>query len=91
MVKIRLARYGSVHNPHYRVVVADVRRPRDGGFIENLGHYDPRKKTENFLSLDLERARYWMSQGAQPTDTARRLLKQAGAFRVAPAEPAPTV
>jgi small subunit ribosomal protein S16 len=81
MVKIRLTRMGSVHNPHYRVVVTDSRRPRDGGYLENLGHYDPRKKTENYLAIDLDRARYWLGVGAQPTDTARRLLRQVGAFK----------
>jgi small subunit ribosomal protein S16 len=86
MVKIRLARYGSVHNPHYRLVVADSRRPRDGGYIENLGHYDPRKKTENYLQVDLERARYWLGQGAQPTDTTRRLLRQAGLYKTTSAQ-----
>jgi small subunit ribosomal protein S16 len=80
MVKIRLARHGSIHNPHYRVVVADSRQPRDGGYIENLGHYDPRKKTENYLGLDLDRAKYWLSVGAQPTERAKKLLKQIGAL-----------
>ena len=78
MVKIRLSRFGSAHNPHYRIVVADVRRARDGGYIENLGHYDPRKTSENFLKVNAERAAYWLSQGAQPTQTARRLLKSQG-------------
>ncbi|GHF96709.1 30S ribosomal protein S16 [Deinococcus piscis] len=78
MVKIRLSRFGSAHNPHYRIVVADARRPRDGGYIENLGHYDPRKKTETFLKVDVERAQYWLEKGAQPTATARRLLKAQG-------------
>ena len=78
MVKIRLSRFGSAHNPHYRIVVTDSRRPRDGGYIENLGHYDPRKTTENFLKIDAERAAHWLSQGAQPTATARRLLKSQG-------------
>ena len=78
MVKIRLSRFGSAHNPHYRIVVADVRRPRDGGYIENLGHYDPRKTSENFLKVDVERAQHWLAQGAQPTDTARRLLRSQG-------------
>jgi small subunit ribosomal protein S16 len=78
MVKIRLSRFGSTHNPHYRIVVADVRRPRDGGYIENLGHYDPRKKSENFLKINAERAAYWLENGAQPTQTARRLLKSQG-------------
>ncbi|MDO4263192.1 MAG: 30S ribosomal protein S16 [Deinococcus sp.] len=78
MVKIRLSRFGSAHNPHYRIVVADARRPRDGGYIESLGHYDPRKKSETFLKVDVERAQHWLAQGAQPTATARRLLKSQG-------------
>lgn len=81
MVKIRLSRFGNKHNPHYRIVVADARRPRDGGYIENLGHYDPRKTTENYLKVDVVRARHWLAQGAQPTQTARRLLKAQGVFR----------
>ncbi|WP_027482000.1 30S ribosomal protein S16 [Deinococcus pimensis] len=80
MVKIRLSRFGSKHNPHYRLVVADVRRPRDGGYIESIGHYDPRKTTQENLKVDVERARYWLSQGAQPTQTARRLLRAQGVF-----------
>ncbi len=78
MVKIRLSRFGSTHNPHYRIVVTDSRNPRDGGYIENLGHYDPRKTTENYLKINSERAAYWLSVGAQPTQTARRLLKSQG-------------
>lgn len=86
MVKIRLSRFGSKHNPHYRIVVSDARRPRDGGYIESLGHYDPRKTTENYLKVNAERAQYWLGQGAQPTDTARRLLRQSGALRKQTAE-----
>ena len=78
MVKIRLPRFGSAHNPHYRIVVADARRPRDGGYIESLGHYDPRKTTETFLKVDVERAQEWLTKGAQPTATAKRLLKSQG-------------
>ena len=81
MVKIRLARFGSKHNPHYRIVVTDARRKRDGKYIEKIGYYDPRKTTHDWLKVDVERARYWLSVGAQPTDTARRLLRQAGVFR----------
>ena len=81
MVKIRLARFGSKHNPHYRIVVTDARRKRDGKYIQNNAHYDPRKTTPDWLKVDVERARYWLSVGAQPTDTARRLLRQAGVFR----------
>jgi small subunit ribosomal protein S16 len=78
MVKIRLSRFGSTHNPHYRIVVTDARRPRDGGYIEKLGHYGPSKKTQEFLKVNAERTAYWLSQGAQPTLTARRLLKASG-------------
>ncbi|GBF05089.1 30S ribosomal protein S16 [Deinococcus aerius] len=78
MVKIRLSRFGSAHNPHYRIVVTDARNPRDGGYIENLGHYDPRKTTQEYLKVNTERAAYWLSVGAQPTQTARRLLKSQG-------------
>lgn len=78
MVKIRLSRFGSAHNPHYRIVVTDSRRPRDGGYIENLGHYDPRKTSENYVKVNAERADYWLSQGAQPTATAKRVLKSQG-------------
>ncbi len=78
MVKIRLSRFGSAHNPHYRVVVADARRPRDGGYIENLGHYDPRKTSDNHVKIDVERAAHWLAQGAQPTQTAKRVLKSQG-------------
>ncbi len=60
----------------YRIVVADSRSPRDGRFIENLGTYDP-KKAENNFTLNLERARYWISKGAQPSDTVRSMLKKA--------------
>ncbi len=59
-------------------MVTDSRNPRDGGYIENLGHYDPRKTTENYLKINSERAAYWLSVGAQPTQTARRLLKSQG-------------
>ncbi|GHF57062.1 small subunit ribosomal protein S16 [Deinococcus metalli] len=78
MVKIRLSRFGSAHNPHYRIVVADARRPRDGGYIENLGHYDPRKTSDTHIKIDAERAAHWIAQGAQPTATAKRLLKSQG-------------
>ena len=78
MVKIRLSRFGSAHNPHYRIVVTDSRRPRDGGYIENLGHYDPRKTSENYVKVNTERADYWLAQGAQSTATAKRVLKSQG-------------
>jgi len=60
----------------YRIVVADGHSPRDGRFIENIGTYDPKKATNNF-KVDLERANYWISKGAQPSDTVRSILKKA--------------
>ena len=75
MVKIRLRRMGAKKAPYYRVVVADSRSPRDGRFIEELGTYDPMAEG-NKLNLDVERVEYWVSQGAQPTDTVRGLLKK---------------
>ena len=77
MVKIRLTRLGDAHTPFYRVVVSDSRRARDGGVIENLGTYDPLKKDNN-IQINAERAAYWISVGAQPTDTAKQVLKLAG-------------
>lgn len=78
MVKIRLMRMGSKKNPHYRVVVVDRRKKRSADYIESLGYYDPRETVEESLRLDAERARYWLDQGAQPTDTAVRLLEKVG-------------
>lgn len=80
MVKIRLTRLGDAHTPFYRVVVSDSRVARDGGVIENLGTYDPLKK-ENNIQVNAERAAYWLSVGAQPTDTAKQVLKLAGAIK----------
>ena len=78
MVKIRLRRMGAKKAPYYRIVVADSRSPRDGRFIEEIGTYDPLSET-NSLRVDLERAKYWIANGAQPTDTVRALLKKAEA------------
>ena len=75
MVKIRLRRMGAKKNPFYRVVVADSRAPRDGRCIEELGFYDPLAEGEQ-IKVDLERAKYWIDNGAQPTDTVRGLLKK---------------
>ena len=75
MVKIRLRRMGAKKAPYYRVVVADSRSPRDGRFIEELGIYDLMAEGDK-LKLDVERVKYWVSQGAQPTDTVRGLLKK---------------
>ncbi len=77
MVKIRLKRMGMKKNPFYRVVVADERSPRDGRFIDEIGYYDPMKKP-SLINIDKEKALDWMQKGAQPTDSARSLLKRAG-------------
>jgi small subunit ribosomal protein S16 len=75
MLSIRLRRAGATKKPHYRVVVADSREPRDGRFVEVLGHYDPRKDPA-VVKIDTERTDYWIGKGAQPSDTVRSLLKQ---------------
>ena len=76
-VKIRLARHGSKKNPIYRVVVADSRVPRDGRAIEEIGRYNPQTQP-SLVEIDAERAREWLSRGAQPTETVRKLLTIAG-------------
>ncbi|MDI6817532.1 MAG: 30S ribosomal protein S16 [Actinomycetota bacterium] len=76
-VKIRLSRVGGKKNPHYRVVVADSRSPRDGRFIEILGRYNPQTEP-SFIEINNEKASEWLKKGAQPTDQARNLLKIAG-------------
>jgi len=75
MLSIRLRRAGATRKPHYRVVVADSREPRDGRFVEVLGHYDPRKDPA-VVKIDTERTEFWIGKGAQPSDTVRSLLKQ---------------
>jgi small subunit ribosomal protein S16 len=79
-MKIRLARGGSKKRPHYSIVAADSRSPRDGRFIEKLGTYDPLlpKDNEGRVKIDLERAQYWLGQGAQTTDRVARFLEAAG-------------
>ena len=79
MVKIRMKRIGMKKMPFYRVVVADSRFPRDGRNIEEIGYYDPRQNPA-VIHIDNERAQYWIKCGAQPTDTARVLLKKSGAI-----------
>ena len=79
MVKIRLRRMGAKKNPFYRIVVADSRSPRDGRCIEEIGTYDP-LQSPSVTTVDAERVKYWISNGAQPTDTVRALLKKAGAI-----------
>ena len=75
MVKIRLRRMGAKKAPYYRVVVADSRAPRDGRCIEERGTYDPMAETDK-IKVNMERAKYWIANGAQPTDTVRGLLKK---------------
>ena len=76
-VKIRLRRMGAKKAPFYRIVVADSRYPRDGRFIEELGYYDPTKEP-SVLKVDDEKAKSWIPNGAQPTDTVKALLKKNG-------------
>jgi small subunit ribosomal protein S16 len=73
-VKIRLRRMGAKKAPFYRVVVADSRYPRDGRFIEEIGYYDPTKEP-SVIKIDMEKAQKWMANGAQPTDTVKKLIK----------------
>lgn len=78
-VKIRLRRMGAKKAPFYRIVVADSRYPRDGRFIEEIGFYDPNKKP-SLVNVDADKVKSWMANGAQPTDTVKRLLKENGAL-----------
>jgi small subunit ribosomal protein S16 len=77
MVRIRLRRVGAKKQPSYRVVVADQRAPRDGKFVEAIGHYNPRTEPITF-QIDEERALYWLSQGAQSSEPVERLLRKGG-------------
>ena len=79
-LKIRLYRGGAKKRPYYNIVVTDGRNPRDGRFIEKLGHYNPllAKTDENRVQYDEERAKYWLSKGAQPTDRVARFLSTGG-------------
>lgn len=79
MVKIRLMRVGKRKQPSYRVVVADSRSPRDGRIIEAIGHYHP-LEDPSVVSIDEDRAIYWLQQGAQPSDQVRQLLRITGAW-----------
>ena len=74
-VKIRLRRMGAKRAPFYRVVVADSRYPRDGRFIEEIGYFDPTKEPA-VVNIDGEKAKQWIANGAQPTDTVKALLKK---------------
>lgn len=77
MVKIRLMRMGMKGAPSYRVVIADARSPRDGRIIENIGWYNPLTEPST-IKIDAERAKHWLSVGAQPSDSVRSLLERAG-------------
>jgi len=79
MVRIRLRRIGAKRQPAYRLVVADARAPRDGAFIEEIGYYLP-QRAEPAIHVDVDRARTWLGKGAQPSQTARDLLRKAGVF-----------
>ena len=78
-VRIRLARHGGKKRPFYRIVVADNEAPRDGKFLENVGTYNPLLDPAE-INLKTDRIKYWMSQGAKPSDTVRSLLKKEGFF-----------
>ncbi|MBR0536520.1 MAG: 30S ribosomal protein S16 [Clostridia bacterium] len=79
MVKIRLRRMGAKKAPFYRIVVADSRYPRDGRFIEEIGFYDPMSEPAT-IKVDADKAKEWIANGAQPTDTVKVLLKKSGAI-----------
>lgn len=84
-VKIRMTRGGAKKRPYYRIVVADSRSPRDGRFIEKIGSYDPMlPKDRERVQLDVERCKYWLSQGAQPSDRVARFFDKAGTGEVDP-------
>ena len=76
-VRIRLKRMGAKKAPFYRIVVADARSPRDGRFIEEIGYYDP-KHEPSLIKVDAEAAKKWLANGAQPSETVKKLLKHAG-------------
>ncbi len=80
LVRMRLMRVGARNNPRYRIVVADAKAPRNGKFIEILGHYNPTSEPEE-LNINRERALYWLSVGAQPTETVARLLSKLGIWQ----------
>ena len=75
-VAIRLRREGTTKRPYYKVVVANSRSPRDGKFIEIIGNYDPKKENDT-ANLYLSRAEYWITKGAQPTETVRSIIRKA--------------
>jgi small subunit ribosomal protein S16 len=86
VVKLRLMRMGKKKQPTYRVVAADARSPRDGRFIEIVGHYDPRRDP-SVIVIDNDKAVAWLKKGAQPTETVGKLLKISGAYDVLEGRP----
>jgi len=80
-VKIRMKRFGRTHRPFYRINAVDSRAPRDGRVIEELGSYDPHASDDKKVKLNVERVQYWLSVGAQPSDTVRSFLKKAGLLK----------
>ncbi len=89
MIKLRLRRMGAKKRPFYRIVAAEHSSPRDGRFIEVLGHYDPLTEPAT-IRVNEERARYWLSVGAKPSETVESLLKRAGVIGSAPADESAT-
>lgn len=83
-VSIRLRREGTTNSPYYKIVVADSRSPRDGKFLEIIGNYDPKKASQN-VNLDLSRVDYWISKGAQPSETVRSIIRKSRKSAVAAA------
>lgn len=79
-VRIRLRRMGKKKVPFYRVIVTDIRSPRDGRFIENIGTYDPHQEPP-LINIEEEKALYWLSKGATPSDTVRSLLSTIGVMK----------
>jgi small subunit ribosomal protein S16 len=86
MVKIRLRRMGAKKQPTYRFVVCDAKSPRDGAFIEILGHYNPRTEPKTVV-INQEKVKAWLAKGAQPSDPVRRLLAELGLVEKAPIYP----
>ena len=76
MVKIRLKKFGAKKRPYYRIVVQDVRKPRDGAVIEEIGTYQPIEAEDKQIAFNEERARYWIGVGAQPTDTVKKIFNK---------------
>ncbi len=86
MLRMRLRRVGKKKQPQYRVVVADARAPRDGAFVEIIGHYNPLTSPAT-VDIDAEKARKWLDHGAKPSDAVARLLTQAGVASTPPTAP----